>query len=154
MMSENARGLAIFRHRDFRYYSASRFLWGMALQIQTIAVAWFIYEQTRDALALGFIGLAMFLPSVPLSLVTGAAADRYDRKKIFSIGYGLTAVCAAALCVLAWQGLIWPICPRGCAHGMFRPCPEGAKLALSWGQPSRLKAARRPIERSLQGFYA
>jgi MFS family permease len=109
MMSDNARGLAIFRHRDFRYYSTARFLWGMALQIQTIAVAWFIYERTRDPLALGFIGLAMFLPSVPLSLVTGAVADRYDRKKIFSIGYGLTALCAAALCVLAWQGLIWPI---------------------------------------------
>jgi len=72
-MSDSARGLAIFRHRDFRYYSASRFLWGMALQIQTIAVAWFIYEQTRDPLALGFIGLAMFLPSVPLSLVTGGS---------------------------------------------------------------------------------
>jgi MFS family permease len=109
MMSDSARGLAIFRHRDFRYYSAARFLWGMALQIQTIAVAWFIYEQTRDALALGFIGLAMFLPSVPLSLVTGAAADRYDRKKIFSIGYGMTALCAAALCALAYQSLIWPI---------------------------------------------
>ena len=87
MTSDAAGGRAVFRHRDFRFFLAGRFLWGLALQIQTVAVAWFVYELTKDPLALGFIGLAQFLPTVPLSLVTGAVADHFDRRRVLVICY-------------------------------------------------------------------
>ena len=106
-MSSARAGRAIFRFPNFRFYVTARFLWGLAMQIQTVAVAWYIYDVTRDAFALGLIGLATFLPTVPLSLITGAVADRYDRRLILIIGYAIIALGAAALCVLAWHGLVW-----------------------------------------------
>ncbi len=108
-MTKATAGRAVFRFQNFRYYLAARFLWGLAMQIQTVAVAWYVYEVTRDPLALGLIGLATFLPTVPLSLVTGAVADRYDRRRILYIGYGLIACGAAALCGVAAAGLVWPL---------------------------------------------
>jgi len=108
-MSSAKAGRAIFRFPNFRFYVTARFLWGLAMQIQTVAVAWYIYDVTRDAFALGLIGLATFLPTVPLSLITGAVADRYDRRLILIIGYVIITMCAAALCVLAWHGLVWPV---------------------------------------------
>ena len=108
-MTEPKAGRAVFRFRNFRYYVAARFLWGLAMQMQTVAVAWYVYDITRDAFALGLIGLATFLPAVPLSLVTGAAADRYDRRTILYVGYGVVALGALALCVLVWNQLLWPV---------------------------------------------
>ena len=109
MMTEAKAGRAVFRFRNFRYYVTARFLWGLAMQMQTVAVAWYVYDITRDAFALGLIGLATFVPAVPLSLFTGAAADRYDRRTILYVSYGVVALCALALCVLAWSRLLWPI---------------------------------------------
>ena len=39
-------GRAIFRFRDFRFYVSARFLWGLAMQMQTVAVAWLVYDLT------------------------------------------------------------------------------------------------------------
>jgi MFS family permease len=108
-MSSASAGRAVFRFRNFRFYVTARFLWGLAMQIQTVAVAWYVYDLTRDALSLGLIGLATFMPTVPLSLITGAVADRYDRRRILYVGYAIMALGAAALCVLAWQAVVWPV---------------------------------------------
>jgi MFS family permease len=108
-MSSAKAGRAIFRFPNFRFYVTARFLWGLAMQIQTVAVAWYIYDVTRDAFALGLIGLATFLPTVPLALITGAVADRYDRRRILIIGYGVMAVGGVALCLCAWLAVLWPI---------------------------------------------
>ena len=142
-MTATQAGRAIFRHRDFRFYSAARFLWGVALQIQTLAVAWFVYESTKDPLALGFIGLAMFLPSVPLSIVTGAVADRYDRRIIFSVGYAMTAICAGVLCFLTTQALVWPIYLVIIGVGTVRSFsnPAGQALMVSTVPPEEYPSA-------------
>ncbi len=108
-MTEAKAGRAVFRFRNFRFYVTARFLWGLAMQMQTVAVAWYVYDVTRDAFALGLIGLATFLPTVPLSLVTGAVADRYDRRTILYTGYGVVTLGALALCILAWNKLLWPV---------------------------------------------
>jgi MFS family permease len=102
-------GRAVFRFRDYRLYVSGRFLWGLAIQIQNVAIAWLVYDLTRDAFALGLIGLATFLPTVPLSLITGAIADRYDRQRVLVITYGLIALGALALCITVHQGLLWPV---------------------------------------------
>ena len=110
MTDEQASGgRAVFRFRDFRFYMTSRFLWSFAMQIQNVAVAWLVYDLTRDPFALGLIGFATFIPSVPLSLVTGAVADRYDRRRILVVAYAIIAFGAAALCYVSQQGAVWAI---------------------------------------------
>ncbi|WP_394847701.1 MFS transporter [Pendulispora brunnea] len=75
----------LFRYRDFRLYQCARFLLTIAIQMQSVAVAWQVYDLTRRPLALGYVGLAQFLPMVCLSPLTGAAADRFDRRRVVMV---------------------------------------------------------------------
>ena len=87
------RSRAIFRLPDYRRFVLSRFLWTLGQQVQIVAVGWVVYDIARDPLALGFIGLAGFIPAVPLSLLTGPVADRYDRRTVVAISCAVMALC-------------------------------------------------------------
>src|ERR1700712_2089490 len=54
-------------------------------QMQAVAIGWQIYALTHRPLSLGLVGLAQFLPMVLLLFVAGAAADRFDRRRIAAI---------------------------------------------------------------------
>jgi MFS family permease len=103
-----ARGWAVFRFRDYRAFIICRFLWTLGLQVQNVAIAWLVYLVTNDPFSLGLIGLCAFIPSVPLSLVTGPAADRYDRRWIIILSCALMTVCAVALLLLVLNGWLAP----------------------------------------------
>ena len=103
-----ARGWAVFRFHDYRAYVLCRFLWQVGLQIQNVAVAWLVYLVTSDPLALGLIGLCAFIPSVPLSLVTGPTADRYDRRWIIIIACFVMSITSIVLLLLVLNGWLAP----------------------------------------------
>ena len=88
---------AAFQNAAFMKYWLSRLASGFAVQIQTVAVSWQVYEITGNPLDLGFIGLSQFLPALALVLVTGAVADRFRRRTIMAVCLGFEALCAAAL---------------------------------------------------------
>jgi MFS family permease len=94
-------GLAALRERDFALYAVANFLATIALQIQATALAWQIYEITRDPFQLGLVGLAEFLPAVLLALPAGHLADRVDRRLLLLIGIGAELVAALVLVSLA-----------------------------------------------------
>ncbi|WGF89272.1 MFS transporter [Marinivivus vitaminiproducens] len=89
---------AALTHRGFRYYWIARLCATFAVQIISVSVGWLVYDLTREPLMLGFVGLAQFLPSLLLVLVTGAVADRYNRRLIMSLC--LVAEFALALALL------------------------------------------------------
>src|SRR5271167_1659875 len=101
-------GYIAFTYPDFTVYEVARFLIEVALEMQSVAVGWQVYEITRRPLDLGLVGLAQFLPGILLFLVTGHVADRFDRRKLLMLCYCGFAVCA---------GLLWEIASRG-AHGV------------------------------------
>ncbi|HEV8244617.1 MAG TPA: MFS transporter, partial [Polyangiaceae bacterium] len=74
-------------------------------QMQGVAVAWHVYALTRDPLALGYVGLAQFLPAVVLWLVTGQVADRFDRSRILSTCHIVLALCALGLMGVSLSGV-------------------------------------------------
>jgi MFS family permease len=84
---------------------------GLAIQIQSIAVGWQVYDITHDPFDLGLVGLAQFLPSIALVLVTGAVADRYDRRLVMAVSLAGQALCALALLAFALLAIdvVWPI---------------------------------------------
>lgn len=47
-----------------------------------LAISQQVYEITHNPLDLGYIGLALFLPKISLTLVAGHVADRFNRKTI------------------------------------------------------------------------
>lgn len=92
----------VFQSRDFGLYLSARFLSALAIQVQNVAVGWLVYDLTRDPMALGLVGLVVFLPAVVLALVTGHVADRYDRRRILVVCYGVTTAAALGLLACAW----------------------------------------------------
>lgn len=58
-----------------------------------------VFDLTDREIDLGILGLVEFLPALVLVLVTGTVADRFDRRRIASIGIFFEA---AAVAGLAW----------------------------------------------------
>ena len=96
---------AVLRNRDFVLFLAARLLATLAVQMQTVAVGWQVYEVTRDPLDLGLVGLSQFLPFVLLILPAGHLADARDRRRILAVCFALECACALLLLVLAVRGL-------------------------------------------------
>lgn len=127
-----AANFAAFRHRDFALYAGANFLWTIALQIQATALAWQIYEITRDPLQLGLVGLMEFLPAAILALPAGHLADRFDRRRLILIGVGAELVAACILLSLALtQGITeFAILALAFAFGIARAIATPAARAL------------------------
>jgi MFS family permease len=98
-------------HRGFRLFWLARLFGTFAIQIVSVSVGWLVYDLTREPLMLGFVGLAQFVPSLALVLVTGAVADRFSRRGIVTACMCAQGLCAAALLALlaGADDAIWPI---------------------------------------------
>ena len=95
---------ALLANRRYAFYLVSRVSLIVATQMLSVAVGWQVYEITGQALALGFSGLALFLPGFLLALPGGHIADRHDRRKILLLCHLGVASCAATLAVMAFMG--------------------------------------------------
>ena len=123
---------ALLRNPDYTRYIAARFLGSLAVQMQTVAVGWQVYEVTRRPLDLGLVGLSQFLPFVLLVLPAGHFADRHDRRRILVGCYALMLVCALLLLGFAWRGLTsaWPVFAAMTLFGVARAFAMPASQAL------------------------
>src|SRR3990170_4892243 len=98
-------GRVVFGYPDYVRYVAARLFVVLAVEMQSVAVGWRVYEITRSPLALGLTGLAQFLPGILLFLVSGHAADRWDRRRLVLFCYLSFTVGSASLLALERQGL-------------------------------------------------
>lgn len=92
----------------FRNFLVAAFLSEIGNQMQIVAVAWQVYEITRNPASLGLIGLANVIPIVLFSLIGGLTADKVDRKKLLIISQSSMAVLAFALFILTFLNIITP----------------------------------------------
>ena len=106
-----ASGTAAWRSRDFRFYQSGRLLGVLGSEAQSVGVAWQVYQITHSALALGYTGLALFLPGLVFVLPAGHVADRYDRRAIILTCYTVQALATIGLLWLSLHGIssIWPV---------------------------------------------
>jgi MFS family permease len=70
------------RYRDFRLIWFGQFVSTLGTQIQTVALAWLVYDLTGSSAALGVVGLARAIPMILLSLFGGTLADQVDRRRL------------------------------------------------------------------------
>ena len=82
-------------------YAAARFLATLAWQMLGTGVGWQVYALTGDPLALGFVGLAQFLPFIALVLPAGQLADHADRRRVLMGAYATEALAATVLLAFA-----------------------------------------------------
>ena len=99
-------GWLVLRHRGFALFFVMRVLSAMGTQIVAVAVGWQVYDLTRNPADLGLVGLFQFAPALLLILVTGAAADRFNRRIITAICLAGEGLCAAAILFFTLQGSI------------------------------------------------
>jgi MFS family permease len=95
--ADSQPGRIVFRQRDFRFFIFGRFFIVTALEMQSVAVGWQVYEITKRPFDLGLVGLAQFLPGILLFLASGHAADRFDRRNLMVLSYGGFAACSSLL---------------------------------------------------------
>ena len=124
--------LALLRNADFTRYIGARFLGSLAVQMQTVAVGWQVYEVTRSPLDLGLIGLSQFLPFVLLILPAGHFADTRDRRRILVGCYAALLLCSLLLWYFSWRGLhsAWPVFGIMTLYGVARAFAMPASQAL------------------------
>ncbi len=123
---------AALRHRGFALYWVAIILIGFALQMQTVAVGWQVYELTRNPFDLGLVGLSQFAPALLLVLVTGPVADKFSRRRIIGVCLGIQALCALGLLAIT----------LGAAEGTL---PIFALLALFGAARAFYNPARQAI---------
>ena len=95
-----AIGRSVLQYRDYRLFLLARLLVTVAIQIQSVAVGYQVYSISHDTLALGFVGLAQFLPMLALILPAGDLADRYNRRIILLVSCILEAAVAGFFVLL------------------------------------------------------
>jgi MFS family permease len=125
-------GRVAFTHPNFVRYQFARFFVVLALEMQSVAVGWQIYEITKSPLDLGLVGLAQFLPGILLFLVSGHAADRHDRRNLLICCYVGFAACSSMLFLTAFWGVrtVLPIYAVLILIGVVRSLNGPASRAL------------------------
>jgi MFS family permease len=108
--SERGRWRAAFLHRDFNLFQGARLLSVLGMQMQSVAVGWQIYAITGRPLDLAWAGLAQFVPAVCFSLVTGQAADRFERRRILIACHVTMTLLSGALWFIA-KGRVTAVAP-------------------------------------------
>ncbi|MGP0098394.1 MAG: MFS transporter [Terriglobales bacterium] len=96
-------GRVAFTHPNFVRYTLARFFIVVALEMQSVAVGWQVYEITRRPVDLGYVGLAQFAPGFVLFLFAGHAADLFDRRKVLTWCYAGYGLCSALLLAITWR---------------------------------------------------
>jgi MFS family permease len=97
---------SLLRHGQYRIYFATRVATALAYQMLFVAVGWQVYDLTNSALDLGLVGLLLFIPSVPGTLLVGHVADHYDRRWVIRLAQIGKAICAGVLMVGSVTGTL------------------------------------------------
>ena len=82
-------------------FLVAQFTMTVGVMLQAAALGKHIYDITGNALDIGWLGLAEFLPAALLVLVTGTVADRFDRKRIVIVAFAGELLCAVAFMLYA-----------------------------------------------------
>ncbi|MFZ6645795.1 MFS transporter [Undibacterium sp. TJN25] len=111
MSSTLTNGFDVLKNRNFANYLSSRVLGTLAVQMQSVAIGWQVYQMTGSLFDLGMIGLAQFAPFFVLILFAGHVADRYNRRSIIVLCLLTQLLCGVLLLGFTLSGTakVWPV---------------------------------------------
>jgi len=103
--------LGVLRNAPFRRYVIGSLISDTGSWMQVMAQGWVMATLTNKAIWLGMANLAAGLPMLLLTLVGGAAADRFDKRKILLITQfvQIGIACGIGFLILKGQIEIWQI---------------------------------------------
>ena len=129
----------VLRQPAYGTYTAGNALSLIGTWMQRIAVGWLAWELTGSAAWLGAVAFADLFPTVLVAPLAGAAADRWNRRRILRATVLVNLCQALVLCVLAVAGRldIWALLAATLVAG----------IATGIGQPARLALVASLVER-------
>ena len=96
---------ASLRFRDFRLLWASILLYSLATGMEQVSVGWLIFELTGSELMVGVGAAARMLPFFMVGLLSGAVADRWERRWLLRTGTLGSSAVALLMAILLLGGL-------------------------------------------------
>ena len=115
--------------RDFKLLWLGRVVAVLAIQMQSSALLWQVYEIARRdhpieqaSLYLGLVGLCQFLPLLAFTLPAGAMADKRDRKHTVTLSIVVEMLCAGIFLAMALHGSppLWGLLSVAAVFGAAR----------------------------------
>ena len=102
---------ASLRLRDFRLLWLSTALYSLATGMEQVSVGWLIFELTGSELMVGVGAAARMAPFFFFGLISGAIADRWERRTLLRAGSAGASVVALAMALLLLRGLddVWVV---------------------------------------------
>jgi MFS family permease len=91
---------------DLHLYLGSRFCSAAAMTMLRAAIAWHVFALSHSAFHLGLIGLVQFVPVLSFTLVGGAVADTYERRKVIILAQLVPMLCAGVLFAATQHGVV------------------------------------------------
>ncbi len=126
------QSVSALKHRNYRFYWFGQLSSVLAQNMESVAQSWLVLELTNSPLLLGVTGLTFTIPTVALTLVGGAIADRTDRRRIM-----IAAQCGSALVytlltalVLTNSVALWHVMALAFLTGCTRAFDRPSRMAL------------------------
>jgi MFS family permease len=102
----NPKSGTLWSHPDFRKLLLTGLVMETLRQLETLAVAVFVFQQTGSPFYVAMMLFIQRAPLIPFGLAMGVIADRFNRKVIFVVIFVILVSTAGTLGVLAAQGII------------------------------------------------
>lgn len=99
------------QHRDYRLLYLGQLVSIVGRQLTVVASSLQVFLLTRSSLMVGLLSLAQLGPLIVCSLIGGAIADAYDRRRVLIWTQLVLALCSVGLAVNASLGdpALWPV---------------------------------------------
>jgi MFS family permease len=123
---------AALNQTNYRAFTIGNAISLIGTWLQRIAVGWLAWQLTKSGTWLGLVAFADLFPTVLLSPVAGALADRFDRLRIVLISQVIAMLQAIALSALVFADLmtIDRLLLLTMALGVVNALNQPARLAL------------------------
>jgi MFS family permease len=99
---------APFRHRMFAAMWGAQFTSNVGSWMQTVAAQWLMLTLTSSAVYVTLVQTAASLPIVLFAVLAGTIGDLVDRRRFLLVTQAVMLLAAAALGLLALNGLVTP----------------------------------------------
>lgn len=119
-------------NRNYAIYTYSNTAAMIGEWIQRVGIGWLTWELTGSTTWLGIIACADMVPTMLISPIAGAYADRSDRLRFIQRTVALTALQPLVLSLLYFIGHInvWLLLPLAVYNGVLGAFNQAARLAI------------------------
>jgi MFS family permease len=98
--------LRALKHRNYRLFFGGQLISLIGTWMQNVAQSWLVYRLTNSPVLLGLVGFAGQIPVFLLAPAGGAAADRFDRRRILIATQTSMLILAFLLAALTLSGIV------------------------------------------------